>query len=242
MTTNRILLTSTAALAIVLGMPSVANAAPAGSPTHVTAPYTTTYTGSGTDCKAGTTCTPVSTANSAGNIAIGMDMERVVADEPTPESGYAHGDQALDLRVPKGAKQLTATFHWTVQTASASARADHGVSYASTLMYAEASCSACTITDSADLVVSTSSVIPASDNTKTVADVQKTVTVTVSDLHGKGTVRVYSGASAHTDMNPDRFCTGQPGCDQLPPIDANHSGKVHADLDATLTSVDISYG
>ncbi|MDX6199049.1 MAG: hypothetical protein QOJ79_2200 [Actinomycetota bacterium] len=242
MRVSRVLLVSITTLTVALGMPSVASAAPAGSPTHLGAPYTTTSTGGATDCRAGAVCTPQSTASATtGRINATMDMQRTLADEPAPESGFAYADQVVDLRVPKGATQLTATFSWSVRSANTSARADHGVIYASTALYANASCSGCSTQDAVEGLVSSSSTVPASDNANAVADVQKTLTITVDNLSGKGTVRLYTGASAHTDMNANRVCTGLPGCDLLPPVDPDHSGTAHAAVDATLAAVDVSY-
>jgi hypothetical protein len=241
MRTSRILFTSVAALSVVVGLPGLAGAAPA-STTHVAAPYTTTYTGGSTDCQAGAVCTPQSTASAAtGAIHPTMELQRTVADQPAKESGFSYADQVLDLRVPKGATQLSATFTWTVRSATTSARADHGVAYASTLLYGEASCTGCTTNHATASLVSSSSTVPASDNANAVTDVQKTVTLTVQGLAGKGTVRIYSGASAYTDMTPSEICVGLPGCDQLPPTEPNHSGVARAAVDASLTAVDVNY-
>jgi hypothetical protein len=135
MRNSRILLVSAAACAVAVLTPSAASAAPATSPTHIAAPYTTTYTGGVVHCRTGATCTPRSSAvATTGHITAGIDVQRTSPDETATESGLGYADEVLDVQAPKGARHLTATFSWTVRSATTSARADHGVLFASTLM------------------------------------------------------------------------------------------------------------
>ncbi|MCU1589532.1 MAG: hypothetical protein JWP11_788 [Frankiales bacterium] len=221
---------------------AVAVPAQAAGPTHLTAPYTSSDSGGSTHCLTGTTCTPLGRATSGtGRIAVSMDMHRATADQATTESGFGYADEFIDVRPPKGSTKLTATFTWDVTSATTSANADHGFLYASTLLYASASCSSCTVTDGTAALVSSSSTIPMNDNTQSLADAQKVITVTVDNLPRNATVRLYSGGTAYTDMNPSRVCSGLAPCDALPPTDAGHSGTSHASIDAGLTSVDVTY-
>jgi len=226
----------------VVGVAAPAQAAPKESPSHLEAPYTNSYTATSKHCWPGTSCAPAATASEdTGRISATMDMRRATADEPRREDGYGVGLQFVDVRPLQDATKLTATFTWSVASSSTSAHADQGAIWASTGLYATASCGGCTASTASAIVASSYSGISPTGGPSGVTNVQKRLTVTVSDLPRNSSVRFYSGGSASTSMEPVPFCAGAPGCDALPPYQPGHAGTAHADLDAGLTSVDLSY-
>ncbi|MCW2571147.1 MAG: hypothetical protein JWO88_1205 [Frankiales bacterium] len=240
---SRISVIVSIALAVSLGGPAQASGRTA--PDHVTAPYTSTNTFTSLRCLAGTTCTPTTSAVAGtGRTLSGMDMDRAANDQAGSEDASAFADQYVDVRPPKGTTKATATFSWLVRSTTTTATSEHGEAFASTGLYASALCGSCTATlPSVALVSSSSSAATPATSTASdsLKDTSEVLTVSIDGLPRNAIVRLYSGASAHTDMSALRVCSGVGPCDALPPVDATHSGTVTAAVDAVLTSVDLTY-
>jgi hypothetical protein len=233
----------TVSVTVAVAFAAPAAAEPSSSPQRITAPYSGASFNGRTACWPGTTCTPDGHASSdSGRVAAWMDMHRATADEVRSEGGSGSSRQVVDLRAPKGATKLQATFTWQVRSATASVTPEAGFLFASTILSAHGSCSGCTVVGEDTALVRTIASINGYTDTHSIENVQKVLTVTVENLPRNGAVRLYSGGHAYTDMHAKKVCTGFPGCDSLPTLDAGHAGTAYSDLDATLTSVDVTYG
>jgi hypothetical protein len=239
---SRILLTAVTAVTAAASFAAPASAEPSSGPQQDTAPYSSSYVRDSTDCWPGTTCTAAGDASSGtGQIAASTDMHRPSADESRIETVSADAGQVVPVRVPKGATRLTATFTWQVRSARASITPSAGFLFAAASLRADGSCSGCTVTDDFTTVVATNGSINGYTDSRSTENVQEVLTVVVEDLPRSGQVRLSSSGGAFTYMGPNVVCNTLPGCDALPTLEENHAGTAHADLDATLTSVDLSY-
>lgn len=243
MRASRFLLTSvTAAVTAAVSFASPTSAEPRSEPQQVAAPYSGSYVFDSLDCWRDTTCTALGDASAdSGQVTASMDMQRATPDEPRHESGSSAAGQVVALRAPRGATSLTATFTWQVRSATASVTPQAGSLFAGSNLSAGGSCSGCTVTGDSTSLVSTAASVRGYTDSRSIENVQKVLTVTIDGLPRNGMVRLTTGGNAYTDMNPSRVCVGFPGCDALPPLEEGHAGTAHADLDATLTSVDLSY-
>jgi hypothetical protein len=240
---SRICVIVSTAVAASLGAP--AHAAVPTAPSHVTAPYTGGTTSTDVHCLVGTTCSPTTRAAAGtGRITAAIDMHRATADQAGSEDANSFAEQYVDLPAPKGSTKATATLSWFVHSTTTSARSEHGGAFASTDLFASALCGSCkaTLTSAALVSSSSSAATPATATaTDSLKETTEVLTVSIDGLPRNATIRLYSGASAHTDMSDLRVCTGVIACDALPPVDATHSGTVTAAVDAVLTSVDLTY-
>ncbi|MDX6273897.1 MAG: hypothetical protein QOJ92_1107 [Frankiales bacterium] len=244
MNTRRILILSTAVLGTVLAAP--AGASPKSSPTHFVAPYANAATNTSTSsCLAGTTCSPTATASrDTGQVVAAVDMSRSTNDQSATEHAQGYGYQYLTVRAPASATKLTATFAWHITSASSSVNATHGEVAAGSHLYAYAGCGKCTV--ATQLVTINESRmtagIPSDNPSGGVQNQTAQLTITITDFARNANITLYAQAAAYANMGTGTSCYLTPaGCVVVAPPDSGHSGTAHAEIDATLTAVDLVY-
>ncbi|MDT7549713.1 MAG: hypothetical protein QOE84_2107 [Actinomycetota bacterium] len=222
---------------------SPANATTNASPTHYSAPYSAAEALLSTNqCLPGATCRPHASASASGHVAASVDMSRSTNDQTAEEYTQGTGKYAFSLQAPRGMTKLTATFAWHLNSASSAETATHGLVFAGSDFFARATCGTCTDADYTyeQAEVSSSNLTLPGSGSASGADY--VLTLSIDKLPTDRAVTLATEASAFADMQHAGICTGTVTvCADLSAADAGHSGTAHAELDAALVAVDLSY-
>lgn len=239
-------LTALASVVLVSVLASPVGAAAKPSPTHFVAPYAGASANTYTErCLTGSTCTATAAASKdTGRVVAGMSMSRDTNDQTATENGQGYGYVYVPARAPAGKTNLTATFSWHVSSASSSVAATHGEVAAGSHLRAYASCGSCTVTSQL-VTVNESRVtagLPSTNPSGSLQDQDFQLTLTISNFARNATITLYGQAAAYAIMGTGTSCYVTPtGCVAVSPPDSGHAGTARADIDATLTAIDLVY-
>jgi hypothetical protein len=169
-------------------------------------------------------------------------MSRTTNDQTAEEYTQGAGAYAFTLKAPRGVTKVTATFAWHLNSASSAETATHGLVFAGSDFLARATCDTCTDADytyKQAEVSSTELTVPGSGSA---SGADYVLTLTIDQLPSDHALTLDTEARAFADMQHAGICTGTVTvCADLSAADPGHSGTAHAELDATLVAVDVSY-